>query len=56
MDMVSETTTIKEAVKVNAHQTKRHNNGILCNSQTHYPGDGENEYMEDTQIQKFNKK
>jgi len=29
---VSETTTIKEAVEVNAHQMKRHNNGILRNS------------------------
>ena len=56
MDTVSETTTIKDAVETNMHQTKRHNNGILRNSQTHYLGEDENEVMEDTQNQKTKKK
>jgi len=56
MDTVSETTTMKEAVETNTHQTKRHNNGILRNLQTHYLDEDENKDMEDTQNQKTNKK
>ena len=56
MVTVSKTTTIKEAVEVNAHQMKRHNNGILRNSQIHYPGENKNEDMGEMQNQKFNKK